>query len=156
MMRTLSRLSLIALAVVAAFSAGHTTADAQAPSYLYVVNTDTALDTQTGLLWARAPVHQYGVSFTQALLDCQNLNLGGFSSGWRMPNIRELLSIVDARQGTGPQWDRNVFSAAPLSSYWSSTPVAGTPTSAWIFTFTPGVFMEQRDMSSTAMLRCVH
>ena len=150
------RLPALALALVVALFAGLPIADAQAPSYLYAVNADTALDTQTGLLWARVPLQQFGLSFTQALLQCQNLNLGGYASGWRLPNIRELLSIVDQREPTGPQWDRTVFSGAPLSSYWSSTPVAGMPTSAWIFTFTPGIFMETRDMGSSAIVRCVH
>ncbi len=102
------------------------------------------------------PLQQFGLGFTNALLGCQNLNLGGYTSGWRVPNIRELLSLVDEREPLGPQWDRTVFSGAPLSSYWSATPVAGTPTSAWIFTFTPGIFMETRDMASSAIVRCVH
>ncbi len=153
----LSKLPAIVLGLGVALFAGLPIADAQAPSYLYVINADTALDTQTGLLWERAPLQQYSLSFTQALLQCQGLNLGGYASGWRLPTIRELLSIVDERQPLGPQWDRTAFSAGPLSSYWSSTPVAATPASAWVFTFTPGIFMETRDMAnSSAMVRCVH
>jgi hypothetical protein len=152
-----SKLPAAVLAVGIALFAGLPIADAQAPSYLYVTTTDTALDTQTGLLWQRAALQQFSQSFTDALLGCQGLNLGGYSSGWRLPTIRELLSIVDERQPLGPQWDRNTFTGGPLSSYWSSTPVAATPASAWVFTFTPGVFMEQRDMAtSAAMVRCVH
>jgi len=157
MLRSLSRLSLVALAVVATFSAGHVTAEAQAPSYLYTVDTDTALDNQTNLRWQRVPLQQYNLSFQSALLGCQNLNLGGYASGWRLPTVREMLSIVDARQASGPQWDRTVFTGAPLSSYWTSTTVASDPTKAWIFTFTPGIYMEQRvTATDSALVRCVH
>ena len=54
------RLPALALALVVALFAGLPIADAQAPSYLYAVNADTALDTQTGLLWARVPLHSSG------------------------------------------------------------------------------------------------
>ncbi len=44
----ISRLPAITLGAVVALFAGLPIADAQAPSYLYMVSTDTALDTQTG------------------------------------------------------------------------------------------------------------
>ena len=131
--------------------------DAQAPPGLYMVSADTALDTQTGLVWQRAQVEQYPLTFTDALLRCQNLNLGGFSTGWRLPNIRELLSTVDEREALGPMWDQTVFISTSLRSYWSSTAQASTPGKVWVFTFVPGIFMEAIDRStSSALVRCVH
>jgi hypothetical protein len=54
---------------------------------------DTVTDKYTGLMWQKTP-SEYGLNWEQALHYSENLSLGGFQD-WRLPNIKELLSIVD-------------------------------------------------------------
>lgn len=150
--RRLFTLGVVATAIVI----GDARLDAQAPPGHYIVSADTALDTETGLVWQRGALEIYPIGYSDALARCQALNLGGFSSGWRLPNIREMLSIVDEREALGPMWDRTVFITAQNTSYWTATTVQADAKSAWAFTFTPGVFMEPVDKTLTGMARCVH
>ena len=153
----LDRILFGALAGAVVLVAGDASIDAQAPPGHYIVSTDTALDTETGLVWQRGQVEIYKLGFADALARCQALSLGGFATGWRLPNIREMLSIVDEREPLGPMWDSTVFVSTQGTSYWTATTVAGDTANAWAFTFTPGVFMERVDKATlTALVRCVH
>ncbi len=146
-----------ALVVAVGLVAAPLAVDAQAPPGHYSVSGDTALDTKTGLLWQRDQVETFMLPFTDALQRCQQLNLGGFSTGWRLPTVRELLTIVDER-AIGPMWDESVFVFASPPSYWTSTTTAASPANAWVFTFIRGISMEARDKASSTggMVRCVH
>jgi len=53
-------------------------------------------DNKTGLTWQRSvPSSTY--TWADATSYCQALNLGGFSSGWRLPAKKELETLVDER-----------------------------------------------------------
>ena len=83
----------------------------------FVDNEDnTVTDTCTGLMWQKeTPCCTF--SWQESLHYCEDLKLAGHSD-WRLPNIRELQSIVDYgryRPATDP-----VFGTEP-SWYWSST-----------------------------------
>ena len=74
-------------------------------------------------------------AFIKALNDAM---FGGFSD-WRLPTITEPQSIVDFSRKM-PAIDTNffpgtVFSATTSSGYWSSTPYASSPNSAWFIPF---------------------
>ena len=97
----------------------------------------TISDTVTDLMWQKA---DDGVKRNwEAALDyCEDLELpeGGYTD-WRLPNVRELESIVD--------WDRYepaidpVFDySSPSSYYWSSTNTFN-PEAAWAFYSNDGV-----------------
>jgi hypothetical protein len=60
----------------------------------FVDNGDgTVTDRRTGLLWQQeSTAVEY--SWSEALHYCEDLELGGHTD-WRLPNVRELLSIVD-------------------------------------------------------------
>jgi len=157
LVRLVSRALAGVLVLILVLVAKDASLDAQAPPGHYIVSTDTALDTETGLVWQRGQVEAFPLGYADALARCQALSLGGFATGWRLPNIREMLSIVDEREPLGPMWDSTVFQSAQLSSYWTATNVAGDTANAWAFTFTPGVFMERVDKATlTALVRCVH
>lgn len=53
------------------------------------------LDKETGLVWAKAPDYK-GATWFGALEFCATLSLGG-RSGWRLPTIEELASLVDPK-----------------------------------------------------------
>jgi len=53
----------------------------------------TVLDRATGLIWAKSDSGR-GMNWAAALSYCQGLNLGGHGD-WRLPNAKELHSIVD-------------------------------------------------------------
>lgn len=74
------------------------------------------IDHASGLMWQhRDPVRRH---WRGALHNAENLELGGFDD-WRMPNIRELISIVNF--GTrSPSINAEFFHVIP-TVYWSST-----------------------------------
>ncbi len=117
---------------------------ATAPSERFHVpasNNQVVLDKETGLLWARCPlgyalnrgtceaVQGETASFAwgDALAAVVALKgtdfLGaGFTDGWRLPNVKELASIVE-RRCNAPALNGNVFPGHLSAYYWSATPV---------------------------------
>jgi hypothetical protein len=53
----------------------------------------TVTDTDTGLMWQQETA-QGSYNWEQALACCEGLTLGGYND-WRLPTVKELLSIVD-------------------------------------------------------------
>jgi len=66
---------------------------------------------------------------------CASLTLGG---GWRLPTKDELLSIVDLTIGR-PTIDTAFFPGTPSTYFWSSSPVAGSPSFGWYVNFNNGI-----------------
>ena len=102
-------------------------------------NNGTITDTDTKLMWTQVP--STAKSWNDALLYAEALTLGG-SSDWRLPNIKELQSLVEISRATAtatttsPCINRTLFPAATATAYWSSTSVkAATPTEAWLVEF---------------------
>jgi hypothetical protein len=110
----------------------------------YVDNGDgTVTDNCTGLMWQKHTADTNGdgtVSTSDAVLWCdaqshsQNATFAGHDD-WRLPNLAELLSIVDHGR-SDPAIDP-LFSAA-LDRYWSSTSYALDPRRAWAIVFSYG------------------
>ena len=93
----------------------------------------TVTDTCTGLMWQQ--VDGGRLNWGSALEYCENLELGDHDD-WRLPNVRELQSIVDFGR-LSPSIDR-VFSASS-SNYWSSTSRTDDPVIAWHVFFHLGI-----------------
>jgi hypothetical protein len=117
-----------------------------------VSGTGIATDLRTGLTWQRCPV---GFTFDdngtplleqddrctpgatttftwqQALQDAEALNLAGGYNGltdWRLPNIKELASIVETRCAA-PSINLAVFPGTPsVAVFWSASHQVGPPT----------------------------
>jgi hypothetical protein len=104
----------------------------------------TVKDRLTGLIWLKNANCLGFITFTQALFDTSNLASGsgqcdlsdGSRAGeWRMPNVKELESLIDwgfapplsNAAGTGPFKQGDPFNLRVAAFYWSSTssPVDG-------------------------------
>ena len=115
----------------------------------FVVNADdTVTDNCTGLQWQRFTADRNGDfetteadAFTwRAAVDfCENLSFAGHGD-WRLPNVRELQSIVDYGPSL-PAADPRFRAEKDL--YWSSTSSVGSPTSAWCVDFEIGTLVTE-------------
>ncbi len=101
----------------------------------FTKNGDIVTDNVTGLQWQDDAV----VSETtwQGAIDrCEALTLGIYSD-WRLPNINELISLVDDTR-FDPSIDTSIFDHTISGGYWSSTSRAGYSSSAWLIGFSGG------------------
>ena len=144
-------------------------ADAPGDQYnLFNGNSDIIQDVRTGLTWQREP-SPTAVSFTDAAVVCQALSLDTFTSGWRVPSYKELLTLVDEAphveyEGSMlvTKWiDGNAFlgdarSPVSLGGYWTSSAYPGTPPMyAYTVDFRSGISQAQY-MTTPEYVRCVH
>ena len=93
------------------------------------------IDKRTGLVWARCSLGQSWNGSTctgrasththeEALAQAQAANVGG-TSGWRLPNVKELASLVASLADKGcidPAIDVTAFPNTPSRWYWTSSP----------------------------------
>ena len=124
---------------------------ADAPPCRYTFPTaDTVRDTDTGLVWQRATDI---VKFTRAdaATYCQGLSLDG--TGWRLPTIKELLTIVDTTK-TNPSIDATAFPSTPAEHFWASSPYVLTANYAWNVDFSDGSSYGG-DVTAALRVRCV-
>ncbi|OGX55015.1 MAG: hypothetical protein A2306_02540 [Omnitrophica WOR_2 bacterium RIFOXYB2_FULL_38_16] len=95
--------------------------------YAFKDNNDgTVSDFNTGLMWKRDESPE--LNWEEALKYCQELNLGGHS-GWRLPTIREMGSLMDLSFKEGVWFHKEFFpgtKTAPLGFYWASTTYGDT------------------------------
>jgi len=76
--------------------------------------TEVVEDSVTGLMWQES--YKYGLSWQASLEYCETLEYAGFTD-WRMPNINELISIVNYDKAS-PASD---FPEYASNYFWSST-----------------------------------
>jgi len=124
----------------------------------------TITDNCTGLMWKTCSEGQtYGAgpvctgdastfTWVNALSQCEGLNYAGHSD-WRLPNAKELLSIVNY-QNSDPAINTTYFPATAAYHYWSSTTLVGLPNSAWRVHFFFG-YMGNYYKSDSYHVRCV-
>jgi hypothetical protein len=117
----------------------------------------TVTDSNTGLMWQQG--EPGNMTWTDALSYCDALILGG-NSGWRVPNVKELLSIVDYASTSSATINTTFFPNVNTGTmYWSSTTDVSSNTGnnakyAWGVSFggglTPDDFKSESDY-----VRCV-
>jgi hypothetical protein len=127
---------------------------AAAPAGRYNVNAGAGIvtDNVTGLVWQRTVGWDETIDMVTY---CQSLNLGGWSSGWRVPTMKELESLVDVR-GHNPAMDTTAFPGAQTQIYWSSTPLANGTQNTLIVDFLDGSTGYKNNTLTGYMVRCVH
>lgn len=110
-------------------------------------NDGTITDEATGLIWKRCSEGLSGelcesgtpsiFSWTDALKAGENSHFAG-KNDWRLPNIKELASIVE-RQCTMPAINEIVFPATPTMSFWTSSQYDANSAFAWNIYFPYGI-----------------
>jgi hypothetical protein len=121
-------------------------ARAVAPPGRYAIDTngtpddftdDTVLDTKTNLRWQRlfSPLVTWdpaaGPGTAQGY--CLGLTVGTYGAGWRLPTVKEVVTLVDPR--SHPAFDNTVFPGIKLwiesgntPRLWTSTPLVSSAT----------------------------
>jgi hypothetical protein len=113
----------------------------------------TVTDNVTGLMWQQAvAVPSATYTWANAVAYCPTLTLAGHSD-WRLPTQIELMSIVDLGQ-SNPSINSTYFPSTPSNYFWSSSPVAGSPSDAWVVDFFTGNTNDIA-VSGTYPVRCV-
>jgi hypothetical protein len=123
----------------------------------------TVTDNLTGLIWTKNGNAFGQRTWVQAMSDANGLKSGddGLTDGskagdWRLPNVRELQSLVDYGHAGLALPPDNPFTGVEWQyPYWSSTTEnSELPDHAWFVGFDQGVVMSQ-DKSNAYLVWCV-
>jgi hypothetical protein len=133
------------------------TVPATTPDSRFSINGDgTVTDIKTGLVWKRCSEGQSWDGTTcartastytwQTALQAGAGSVFAGKSYWRLPNSKELGSIVE-RQCFNPAINATVFPNTPSSPFWSGSPYAGNSNFVWNVYFYNGY--EYSDLKSS-------
>jgi hypothetical protein len=120
----------------------------------------TVSDNLTGLIWLKDPnCFNAPLSWSVALASAKSLATGscGLTDGsvtgdWRLPNRKELLSLVNRQQADNSAWlNSSGFANVKADTYWSSSTSANDTRFAWILKFSDGT-MDFGNRSSSLYL----
>jgi len=115
-------------------------------------------DSKSGLAWQDNYVNNGGdiksATWQDALVYCHEITLGG-QSDWRLPNIRELKSIVDDSK-FNPAIN-SIFQNFPFNNYVyvSSTTDASDSSNVWDVNFYNGGSTSSGSKTDERLVRCV-
>ncbi|MEW6441841.1 MAG: DUF1566 domain-containing protein [bacterium] len=112
----------------------------------------TVTDTSTGLMWQKEDDDVLTRDWEGALEYCESLSLANHTD-WRLPNIKELSSIVDNTR-YNPAIDLFYFPGTNSCGYLSSSTHALYPTHLWFLDFFGGEVRSQSKIG-TIPVRCV-
>ncbi|MCG2764820.1 MAG: DUF1566 domain-containing protein [Desulfarculaceae bacterium] len=100
----------------------------------FILQGETVDDQATGLVWSRsANPAGWPLFWGEANGDLAGLNQEGHLgfSDWRLPNRRELFSLMNYAQANPALPEGHPFTEVELAWYWSATPYAANPAYAW-------------------------
>ena len=94
------------------------------------------IDHVTGLQWQQnTTLESGGVDWKDALAHCEGLSYAG-NDNWRLPDVTEILSIVDEKKEEAPAINTVYFTNFNTGSgHWTSTSSRKTGTSAYVVYF---------------------
>ncbi len=111
----------------------------------------TINDVKNGIMWQQQ-TGSFTYSWSAAGQVCRNLSLGGHVD-WRLPSLRELLSIADFGVHS-PAMNLATFPGTRNADYWTADPNARLASEAWSVNFRYGNFVPQA-VSAQEYVRCV-
>jgi hypothetical protein len=96
----------------------------------------TVTDNLTGLMWAKDAYHG-SMIWNDAIDYANNLSLGSAGraasyTDWRLPNVKELLSLIDFSNYNPALPTGHLFSNVQSGYYWSSTTCTSSTGYAWL------------------------
>ncbi len=125
------------------------------------VSGNVITDSKTKLQWLD-PTNNFGFpiiltpasgTWQEAIEGCNNLSANG-KSDWRLPNINELLTIVDRSKSSGNAF-YDIFDTVAADTYFSSTTRNDDSSKAWGVNFATGQDAAGISKSSVKKYRCV-
>lgn len=100
------------------------------------------VDQQTGLQWRRCVETKTwnGTTCVNGAGGTTFRHANAFSQangvpGWRLPNVKELSSLVDPSKGSAPLLDTVAFPNTPAGAFWSTTPAVNSPVASDVAAF---------------------
>ncbi len=96
----------------------------------FITSAIDVVDGKTGLLWTRGMAMAERRTWAEAKAYCATL-------GFRLPSVKELVTIIDFTK-SAPAIDTAVFLGPYAEDFWTSSEVAGQPSSAWVVRFRGG------------------
>jgi hypothetical protein len=118
----------------------------------YTAAGGTVYDAQTKLTWQQT-VSATVYTWADAKAYCAGVGTSLGGTGWRLPTIGELRTIVDNSRAN-PSIDSTAFPATPVDRFWSSSLVASSPSNAWAVYFDSGQEYSF-GLALTSHVRCV-
>ena len=130
----------------------------------FIENNDgTVTDLSANLMWQKCSAGQnaldcsgtaIGYIWDDAITYCEGLSLGGYTD-WRLPNIKELRSLVDSTV-INPAINATYFPSTQVGHYSSSTTRAySTPATQWSLNFSNGSTYDGGSKAGPSYVRCV-
>ncbi len=101
-------------------------------------NNEAVLDKETGLVWEQSP-QTAGHLWIPARFECVRHRTVGGRSGWRLPSVHELASLVDPSNEIPALPTGHPFTNVQAAFYWTATSVADLPRDAWLVAFNNGL-----------------
>ena len=140
---------LIALLTFSSLAVSQTCRDsitASTPASRFSINGQEVTDTETGLIWQKCPLGQAGSDCStgtaqtlhwEGALQAAATQAQTTGKAWRLPNIKELRSIVEEKC-FNPAINMTVFPNTTSSAFWSASPTANASGNAWYVYFDGG------------------
>jgi len=126
---------------------------AGAPPGRYTTSNGTVTDTKTKLIWQQGTAPST-MTWANAKSYCAGIGSTLGSTGWRLPTIKELQTLVDVSVSSRPPIDPIYFPNTPQTNFWSSTPSTADTSAVWVLTFFDGN-EGQAPRSGAGQVRCV-
>jgi len=127
--------------------------------YNPVGTSSVTVDNRTGLMWIYNRNDAGlggGYNWLSALPACENLTYAAYKD-WRLPNARELSSIIDYTRDSPAlvPWAFPDANGSPSWQYWTSTTYNGSTLSAFAVSFSDGFLASKTSSLTSYAVRCV-
>jgi hypothetical protein len=110
------------------------------PVTRFAVGAQTFTDNVTGLVWVNNASDSGLVTWDNAFAYVDSLNMASYGgrNDWRLPNIVELMSLMNFGSSNITMWFSSLGITVPASYFWSSTTYNQIWSDAWMFGITTG------------------